>query len=30
MIGGGVVVYVWDTYKASVITELSVVSDCNF
>ena len=28
--GGGVVVYVKDTYKASVITELSAVSDCNF
>ena len=29
-IGGGTVVYVKDTYKASVITELSAVSDCNF
>ena len=28
--GGGVVVYVKDTYKASVITELSAVSDSNF
>ena len=28
--GGGVVVYVKGTYKASVIKELSTVSDCNF
>ena len=27
---GGVVVYVKDTYKASVITKLCAVSDCNF
>ena len=28
--GGGVVVYFKDTFKASVITELSAVFDCNF
>ena len=28
--GGGIVVYVKDIYKASVVTEFSAVSDCNF
>ena len=28
--GGGIVVYVKDIYKASVVTEFSAVTDCNF